>query len=88
MIRRLFPPLSGLQEYERLLRSITHRRNEYLLNLVELVCRHFEGGHSRIPSTADVQTKSRSFSEQILAERDTFVLRNQRTLLDSLKAAA
>jgi len=87
VIRRLFPPVAGLQEYERLLRSVTHRSNGYLLDLVNRVCDQFEGGRGCIASPAEVQAKSRSFSEQLLADRDAFILRNQQTLLDSLKAA-
>jgi hypothetical protein len=43
---------AGLPEYDRFLRSITARSNEYLLHLVEETCRAFEDGHGRVACVA------------------------------------
>jgi anaerobic magnesium-protoporphyrin IX monomethyl ester cyclase len=88
MLRRLFRPVPGLQEYEHFLRSITQRCNDYLLNLVGEVSRVFEEGRGRTPSSAEVQADSKGFSEQLLNTRNAFVSRNQQTILADLEAAA
>jgi hypothetical protein len=88
VLRRLYPPMAGLQEYEHSLRSITQRCNDYLLNLVGEVSRVSEGGQGRTPSSAKVQADSKGFSEQLLNMRNAFVARNQQTILAALEAAA
>ncbi len=86
VLRRLFPPLQGLATYERFLRSITHSSNQYLLDLVEEASYRYEAGNAQAPSAAEVQEVSDRFSEQLLAQRNTFIHRNQRTMLASLRA--
>jgi hypothetical protein len=34
VLRRLFPPLPGLREFEQFLRSLTQRCNDYLLKVI------------------------------------------------------
>ena len=88
VIRRLFPPVTGLHAYERFLRSITRRSNDFLLNLVGEVGHAFEDGHGRVPSSAEVQPASKCFAEQLLEKRNAFILRNQQTMLACLEATA
>jgi hypothetical protein len=88
VLRRLFPPMAGLQEYEDSLRSITQRCNNYLLNLVGEVFQVFERGRGRNPSSARVRADSNAFSEQLLHTRNAFVVRSQQTILAALEAAA
>jgi hypothetical protein len=88
VLRRLFPPMAGLQEYEHSLRSITQRCNGYLLNLVAEVSQVFERGRGRNPSSAKVRADSKGFSGQLLHTRDVFVARNQQTILAALETAA
>ena len=86
VLRRLFPPLPDLDAYERFLRSITHRSNQYLLDLVEEASYSYEAGKGQAPSPTKVQGVSDRFSEQLLAQRDAFIHRNQRTMMASLSA--
>jgi radical SAM superfamily enzyme YgiQ (UPF0313 family) len=88
VLRRLFPPITGLREYERALRSITQRCNDYLLSLVGKISQVFEGDLGRTPSAERVQADSKAFSEQLLNTRNAFVARNQETILAALEAAA
>jgi hypothetical protein len=55
VIRRLFPPVAGLQAYERFLRSLTSRCNEFLLNAVEEGSRTFENGGGQLASAAEFE---------------------------------
>ena len=88
VLRNLFPPLADLPSYERCLRTITRRSNEYLLTLVEDVANAFENDCWRVPSAVEVQAASQRFGAQLLAERNAFVLQNQETLLAYLGAAS
>jgi len=88
VLRRLCPPIAGLQEYEKSLRSITRRCNEYLLDLAGKVCQIFERDLGRTPSSAKVQADSKGFSEQLLSMRNAFVAQYQQTILAALEAAA
>ena len=88
VMRRLFPPVPELEIYERFLRSLTSRSNQYLLDLVEQSSRTFEKGGGGLPSLAEFQRASQRFSEELLERRDTFILRNQEGLLNALQPAA
>ncbi len=85
VLRRLFPPMRGLDAYERALRSITHRSNQYLLDLVEEASYLYEAGNAQAPSSTEVQEASDRFSEQLLTQRNAFIHRNQRIMLASLR---
>ena len=88
VLRRLFPPLRGFDSYERFLRSITRRSNEYLLNLVEKASYAFESDHGEVPSPTEVQAASERFANQLVAKRNAFILRNQKKMVASLEADA
>jgi anaerobic magnesium-protoporphyrin IX monomethyl ester cyclase len=88
VLRRLFPVVAGLEEYELCLRSITQLCNEYLLSLVGEVSQIFEEGEGRTLSSAKVQADSTGFSEQLLNTRNAFVSRNQQAILSALEASA
>jgi radical SAM superfamily enzyme YgiQ (UPF0313 family) len=88
VIRRLFPPVAGLQAYESFLRSLTSRSNTFLLNKVEETSRAFETGSGQQPEAADFQAARNSFADQLLLNRDAFILRNQEVLMASLQAAS
>ena len=87
VMRRLFPPVSELEIYERSLRSLTARSNQYLLDLVEQSSRTFEKGVGALPSLSEFQRASRRFGEELLERRDAFILRNQNALLTALQPA-
>jgi hypothetical protein len=88
VMRRLFPSLTGLDGYESLLRSITRRSNEYLLRLVEGVAAVFDGGQGEVPCRGEVCADSQGFADQLLSQRNAFVLRNQERMLMALETAA
>jgi hypothetical protein len=87
VIRRLFPPVAGLQEYESFLRSLTSRCNEFLLNAVEEGSRTFENGGWPTGLSRRVRARSSCFADQLLKNRDAFILRNQEVLIASLQTA-
>ena len=86
VMRRLIAPMPGLQEYERVLRSITSRSNDYLFNLVGQVCQVFEGASGQLPSSGAVQADSGRFGEELLRARNAFILCNRPSLLAALCA--
>ena len=88
IMRRLFPPLRGLDVYKRFLRSFTCRSNERLLSLVETVACVCEADCGWTPSAAQVKIANARALKQLLVRRNAFALRNQTTLLKSLEADA
>ena len=84
VMRRLFPPLQGMDAYEDSLRAITRRSNEFILDFVEDSSRAFEDGEDSLPSNGEIHDAARTFVEQMLSQRDAFVLRNQEVMLASL----
>jgi len=88
VMRRLFPPVAGLQAYESYLRSLTSRCNAFLLDKVEETSRAFEACPRRLPEAADFQAARNDFADQLLLNRDAFILRNQEVLMASLQAAS
>jgi radical SAM superfamily enzyme YgiQ (UPF0313 family) len=88
VIRRLFPPVIGLQAYERFLRSITTRYNEFLLDKVQEGSRAFENGAVSLLSAGQFHTARRRLADQLLVKRDAFILRNQNALMASLLASS
>jgi anaerobic magnesium-protoporphyrin IX monomethyl ester cyclase len=88
VIRRLFPPLDGLESYRQFLHSITRRANEYLLDLVEKASYAFEAGRGEVPTVSEMKGAGQRFAGELQAGRDAFVLCNQQTMLSSLEVAA
>ncbi len=88
VLRRLFPPIAGLESYRQTLTSITARANEYLLDLVESAAAAFASGQRACPSSGQVSAVANEFSTELIAMRDAFMLRNQPALLEALGIAA
>lgn len=88
VMRRLLLAVSELQAYERVLRSITGRYNDFLLATVEESVRKFENGDGRLPSPGEFQEARRRFSGELIEQRDAFILGNQAPLMASLQVAA
>jgi hypothetical protein len=88
VMRRLFPPLDGIESYRQFLHSITRRSNKYLLDLVEEASYGFEVGHGEVPTASEMKAIGQRFAEELLAERNEFVLRNQQAMLSSLELMA
>ncbi len=87
-MRRLFPPLKGLADYDRFLRYLTQRSNEYLLSLVEEVADGIESSRGPVHSPDQVQGAGQWFISLLLDKRNAFVLKNQQTMLASIGIAA
>ena len=88
VMRRLFPPLDGIDSYRRFLRSITRRTNEHLLDLVENASYAFEEARSEVPAVSEMKATGQRFARELQAKRDDFILRNQQAMLSTLEAAA
>ena len=86
ILKRLFPPIDGLHEYERRLGQIMSDYNAYILRLVEDVIAACENGNGEVPSPAEVRAKGVEFSELLIRLRTEFVVENQEVLLGALKA--
>ena len=83
-IERLFPALPGIEDYKRTLRRITKTSNEFLLEVVEDLTFIF----SEVVSlwTSDVVEEHRDgFLNELLAERDSFIYRNETIILSTLE---
>lgn len=84
VMTRLFPAVTGLQEYGHFLRSVTSEYNEYLLGLVESITTVFELGQGRPPSVGEVESAGACLLQQLLQGRNNFIMRNQEAMLASL----
>jgi Fe-S oxidoreductase len=84
VLRRLFPPLPGMDAYGRVVRSLTANSNRYLLDLVRTVASAHKDGVGDIPSVAQVRATSSSIQDRLLSERDEFVRLNQTIILGAL----
>jgi hypothetical protein len=88
VMERLFPDVTGLDEYRDRLRSITKETNQALFDFVRTTGRAFSDG---IPPTMDAAQLSK-FCDQAVAElqfeRDWFIRSNQHRMLIALGRAA
>jgi anaerobic magnesium-protoporphyrin IX monomethyl ester cyclase len=87
VLRRLFPPVIPVETYASFLRSITRRCNEYLLDFVEQVITAFERYPHNVPASSEFTEAIQRFGQELVTERDAFILTNQQTMLTALKAA-
>lgn len=88
IMRRLFPPIGGLSEYEHSLRSVTSDYNEYILRLVEDVFAVFEFGEGEVPSPSEVLATGAGLLQLMIQRRQSFILQNQQALLAALEPDA
>lgn len=86
VLRRLYPHLLELAQYQHLLRSITSEYNDYVLRLVEQACVLVETGEGGVPSLAETQMQGKRFLQRMIKQRETFVLRNQNALLTAMES--
>ena len=84
VLRRLFPPLDGLDGYADRLRSITRAANDGVLEIVE---RELDAVRRGVPSSASGEwtgAEAARIGADLRAERDAFILRHQPVLLRHL----
>lgn len=85
---RLFPTLSELPEYKRRLSAVTRASNEVLFSVVEDLLDAAETGRGATWTTAKLDAERKRFLAQLLTERNGFVGRHQRVLLQALHPEA
>ena len=83
-MERLFPTLPGMAEYKDRLRKITKTSNEFLLTVVEDLSYSFSDGRENKWTPEIVEKYREQFLNELLAERDGFVYRNEDVILESL----
>jgi radical SAM superfamily enzyme YgiQ (UPF0313 family) len=82
------PSLPGLDDYRARLRRITRESNETLMQVVEDLVAVCRDGAPQTFSPDELATRSHRYVDELLLERNAFVLASQETLLASIGAAA
>jgi anaerobic magnesium-protoporphyrin IX monomethyl ester cyclase len=85
IMERLTPALPGLTGYRAELRRITATSNEVLFDTVERLARACRDGAPADVSQAALAIQARSFVDELIQGRDTFVAANQGDLLRVLE---
>ncbi len=85
---RLFPRLPGMRKYKKTLRGITSRSNDLLLKVVEDLSYVFSDGREIQWDPQEVEENRKRVIEELVTERDSFVLEHQDILLDTLEREA
>jgi radical SAM superfamily enzyme YgiQ (UPF0313 family) len=88
VIRRLFPRLAGLEDYEAALRLHTRRSNLGLVEMVEAVADVHESGSGALPDARALQARCEQTLAAAIADRNAFIGRHQAALLQALASAA
>jgi hypothetical protein len=81
----LFPALPGIEDYKRTLRRITKTSNEFLLEVVEDLTFVFSEGRETKWRSDIVEEHRDGFLNELLAERDSFIYRNETIILSTLE---
>ncbi|HTQ57901.1 MAG TPA: radical SAM protein [Bryobacteraceae bacterium] len=82
---RLFPSLPDLAQYKHRLRSVTRASNDVLFDVVEDLLDAVAAGRGTTWTTGKLDAARQQFLQQLLAERNAFVTRHQRVLLEALR---
>ena len=85
ILQRLFPALPDIHIYTEELRRITRHSNDLLFRIVEDLCDAYESGVSHSWSATALQTQCGEFLDQLVLERNRFIARHQRVLMDVLE---
>jgi hypothetical protein len=88
VIRMLFPRLPDTDDYDQTLRRYTAQSNARLFEVVENLADSYETGRGDEPDVRMLRTYCSDILQRVLAERNTFVARNQAVLLEALATAA
>jgi radical SAM superfamily enzyme YgiQ (UPF0313 family) len=84
IIKKLFPPMDGMEQYERALSALTRKSNERVLSAVEFSCCVFEREHEFPLCAKTMNKEARGFITSMLEQRDAFVHGNQERLMNSI----
>jgi anaerobic magnesium-protoporphyrin IX monomethyl ester cyclase len=85
ILERLFPVVPGLSGYKEAIRNITRESNEVLLQVVDDTSYVFSNGRPSHWSAQELRERSQQFSDRLSNIRDSFILKNQTLLLESLE---
>ena len=88
VLERLFPSLPDLAGYKEALRGITRASNNLLFRVVEDISYVYSEGKVSPWSAETLEQRCRSFLNDLLQLRNTFVARNQAGLLQVLRQGA
>ncbi len=82
----LSPPLPGISDYRETVRGITKSANTVLFRVVDDVLRQYRDGMPHRWTPQKVREACVEFQESLVNERNSFVARNQATLMRALEA--
>jgi hypothetical protein len=88
VMERLFPRLPGIAGYRKRLRAITKNSNALLFRVVDDISRAYTDGVPHGWTAPELRRSCHAFLDDFLRERDAFVVRNQKILLDALERDA
>jgi anaerobic magnesium-protoporphyrin IX monomethyl ester cyclase len=88
VMERLFPALPGMQRYKKTLRGITKTSNDLLLSIVEDLSYVYSDGRENRWDPQEIEASRKQGLDDLLTERDAFVLKHQEILLEVLKRDA
>ena len=88
VMERLFPRLPGIAGYRKRLRAITKNSNALLFRVVDDISRAYTDGVPHGWTAPELRRSCHGFLDDFLRERDAFVVRNQKILLDALERDA
>ena len=86
--KRLFPKMTGLEEYAQFLRASTQGSNERIFSAVEETAAAFEAEGISPWSPEEMRTEARELVETLIERRNSFVSRNQDRMLAALAVDA
>ena len=85
IMQRLFPALPGMSEYADTLRGITRNSNDLLLRVVEDLSYVYSDGRENRWDPAKLEESRQQVLDDLITERDDFIVRHQETLLTALR---
>src|SRR5882724_7108653 len=85
VMQRLFPSLPGMRQYKTKLSAITKRSNSLLLDVVEDLAYVYSDGRQIKWKPEEVEACRQQVLDDLIAQRDEFVLANEELLLATLR---
>jgi anaerobic magnesium-protoporphyrin IX monomethyl ester cyclase len=82
----LFPPIEGFPEYREAVRTITAAANTVLFRIVAEVLAEYRDNQPHRWNSRRVKEACLNFQEELLNQRNAFMLRNQAILMRALEA--
>lgn len=88
VLRRLFPPLAGLDDYVATLRQTTRAANALLFAIVRAFAAQHQGGPEAPYTFESIRAETEPLLAALIERRDLFVGANQETMIRALEAGA